>query len=274
MYKIVRVGIPIQNKDISNQFLQVIDNIINDDTCIAVTTVDYPKNIMQSMDGISSPAGHKVLADKLSFVEYKGELHKNVINTLGFIGRFNGGVKHTTNFAQYLVNLLDDHYKLLEFKTVYIFTPGSPLYGDGITEYLLKTQNIEIIDTISSMQHSLKSMQSYLGDVDYVEQKYHDFVDRLGNIDSRNKYIDGNVLNIFNSLSDLYNTASNSRLELFLKHICYRFFKESDLLLITTVNEYETLLTVLTIKEMHQRIEEFRFSNLPFTVGIIKKDRI
>jgi hypothetical protein len=88
---------------------------------------------------------------------------------------------------------------------------------------------------------------------------------------SISKQIDGNKLNVFNSLSDSYNINETPIMISFMEDISNQF-SDDDVFLVTTVGETQTTLTTLTIKEAKQRIEEFRFSPIPFTVGIIKKD--
>ena len=70
MYKVVRVGIPIQSKFVDDKFLEVVKHILTDNGCIGITTSDYPLNGIPNMDSISSPAGHAILGKSFSFIRY------------------------------------------------------------------------------------------------------------------------------------------------------------------------------------------------------------
>lgn len=273
MYKVVRVGIPIQSKFVDEKFLEVINNILTDDGCIGITTSDYPLNEMANTDSISSPAGHFVLRNSLSFVRYSGELKPKVINTIGFVWDMSN--RNMKQISEYILKFIDEQYSKRSFHTVYLFTPGSPLCGDYITEHLSSITNLEIIDTPSSDLISLNKMKEYLGEVDYEFRRFHHyFLDPWNRYTPEqaiiNKHIDSSKLNIFNCLSDSYNVSDVPIMVSFLEEISSKL-NDDDLFLVTSINENDTDLMVLTIKEAKQRIDEFRFPIKPFTVGIIKK---
>jgi hypothetical protein len=273
MYRVVRVGIPIQSKFVDNKFLEVVKNILTDEGCIGITTSDYPLDGMSNMDSISSPAGHAVLRKSLSFIRYSGELKSKVINTIGFV--WDTSNRNMKTISECILNLISKEHSKRAFHTVYLFTPGSPLCGDYITEHLSSITNLEIIDTPSSEQISLNKMREYLGDVDYEFRRFHHyFLDPWKRYTPEqsliNKQIDPSKLNIFNCLSDSYNIDDTPILVRFLEEISSTL-NDDDVFLVTTINENETDLMVLTIKEAKHRISEFRFSKKPFTVGIIRK---
>ena len=73
MYEIIKVGIPLQSKDITSEFLNVVDEIKNNPECIAIATVDYSDHEMSI-----APAGNKLLVDNLQFKQYNKNLQKNL----------------------------------------------------------------------------------------------------------------------------------------------------------------------------------------------------
>lgn len=280
MYKIVRVGIPIQTRYISKEFLHIVNEIKTNDRVIALTTVDYPENIMDNMDSISSPAGHRILNNNFSFKKYDGSLNCKCINTMGFVWfeNTNGILRDVHSISQHIIDMLNNHYTQNSFDIVYMFTPGSPNYGDSITTYMSDVVDLRIVDTPSSMQISLEKMKTYVGDVQHIERKYiYEFIDRKRRFTQNqlaiNKSIDGNRLNIFNCLSDNYNINDTPIMISFMRDVSNQLF-DDDLFLVTTVGEEDTDLMILTINQAKELIDQFRFSSIPFTVGIISKGAI
>lgn len=279
MYEIIRVGIPIQSAHITDEFLQVVENIKNKDDCIAITLIDYPIDIMNCTDAISAPAGYRILTKNLKFIKFENTFKPNVINTCGFVLGLplDKLKKHNIKIVEYILSLIEDKHKELNFKTVYMFTPGSPTCGDRITECLLEKVDLKIIETVSSLDISLKSMKDFVGNLPHIERHYHyEFIDRMGRFTPEqlaiNKKMDIGKLNVFNCLSDLYNVDNIPLMERFLEDVSLSF-SESDLLLSCTVNEEGTDLKVFSIAEARLCIDDFRFSKKPFTIGICKKER-
>lgn len=272
MYKIIRVGIPIQTRFVSPEFLDIVNDIKTNDRVIALTTIDYPENIMDTVDSKSSPAGHKILKNNLTFKKYDGSLNCKCINTMGFVWRenFDGIRRNFPAITKCIINILNNQYIESRFATVYIFAPGSPYYGDSITKYMSQIVELSIVDTPSSMQISLEKMKTYTGNIDHNEIKHQYHLNKIFDLTDT---IDRTKLNIFNCLSDDYGNGDIPMMIKFMRVISNQFV-DDDLFLVTTVDEDDTYLRVLTVKEAKQLTAQFRELTTPFTVGVISKESI
>jgi hypothetical protein len=163
MYEIIKVGIPLQYRDINTDFLNVIHDIKNNPECIAIATVDYSEIEMRI-----APAGNQLLADNLQFRPYNKNLHLNCINTMGSLW---GSVRDIPSLVDNILSILENEHKNLKFKKVYFLNGGSPFCGDSATLCLSKrVSDLKFISTKSGREIAYAGIELITPweEVDYV----------------------------------------------------------------------------------------------------------
>ena len=91
--------------------------------------------------------------------DYTGNLKYGIMNTFGRIWNINDGIQRDgPAIISYLFNFLQQEYKKLKFKHVYMFTPGSPYIYDMFTEFIKRKRALNIVDARSSIHISTTLM--------------------------------------------------------------------------------------------------------------------
>ena len=268
MYEIIRVGVPIKREGITQKFLNVLEEIKHSDDCIAVSTTNYDKAEFDL-----APAGTELLLKTLKVSDFNNSLKPNNINTIGFIWSIKDEFGETRNgklIANYILSFLDEQYKLLKFKKVYMFTPGSPNYSDAITKDLKDLRTITIIDTKSSIEYCIDEMKKVVGDIVVDHRNYHtDFLEKYKN--KNNKNIDVNKLNVFCCLQGGYKINGNSIMQMFFDDMT-KYFNEEDTFI--SVHIGENYNDVIVGDFRNAKINMVEIENYPhmLTFGITKRN--
>jgi hypothetical protein len=263
------VGIPIQKTQITSKFLQILDDIKNGNS-IGITTVDYlyptDLNVNNHVESISSPAGHKLLFNKLKFIKYEDKLTLNSINTLGFIWNKFGHFQHDM-LTEYLINILDNGHQNLKFDNVYIFCTGSPYFENMLTQTIPKYRKMQVIDTKSSFDICVDAM---CAELDETPKVIHHRYNREF-INNNNHYINLECLNIFSSIRDYY--VPNVSTVFVVEH----FFNTMDKLvhpdsifLLCNVSEETIILKKIKYNDSKIYYKEEIKKPIPFLIGIYK----
>jgi len=233
-YKIVRVGIPIKQEHISNEFLKVLDEIQNDPAVIGlVTTSHHPS----SQEYKNAPAGNKLLPiDKLA--DYS----------------FIWGTSKTRDLNVIVKNLLDhldSQHNILKFKKVYMFASGSPMCSDSLTLLIGKSRPIDVIDTLSSVDLAILEFRNVIGSCAIDIRNYHyDFILK------DNRYVDPNTLNIWTCLQKGYEVNGKSILEMFLSDM-ESIIGSDAMFLAVNIGEDNNIVFKETIATARQNVSMF-----------------
>jgi hypothetical protein len=267
MYEIIRVGIPIRECDITESFINIVNEIKTSPDCIALCTVDYGGDVTKHSEYISSPAGHKILFDNIPFVKFNGKFTANSINTIGFIWqiRQDGGLPREGNFVvNYLLNFLDNH--ISKYKKVYMFTTGSPHFYDMFTFYIKKVRPVSIIDTCSAITLCSNKM-SEITNLPVIDRSY--LVDF---IDNKNNTIIPNVINLFGAISNNYTpNISMTLIDHFFMNM-KKHLSPNDMFYYSYVNNTEVELEIISFQEALNNIEYFSTTDKILTYGVYKND--
>jgi hypothetical protein len=193
-YEIIRVGLPITREAITQEFLDIVDELERNDDWVGLTLCDYDTSGTKTrLDQHNAPAGYEVLLER-GFVFQQKELTRanKIIGTFGYLWLGRDPIQTTIKMLQILKNV----HAVEQFKTVVTFTPGSPHYDDAVTKILSSAfDDMRIVDTASSAQIAA----SAIGRDCEIRAYYDDFV--LG----KNKSIDKSKVLIFSCLQHGYN---------------------------------------------------------------------
>ena len=266
-FEITRVGIPIRNTDVTESFLDVIEKIKTGDNCIALMTADYlGLDHTSNPEYLSAPAGHEILFKILSFEQYDGNLKYGIINTFGRIWNINDGIQRDgPTIISYLFNFLQQEYKKLKFKHVYMFTPGSPYMYDMFTDFIKRKRALNIIDARSSIHISTTLMSEYLNVGRFNIREYvPDFIE--GKDPSLKP-----GLNLFGEISNNYNhNCGMPMIEHFFMSL-RNLLEDSDIFLHVNVGSDSVFLKSSTFIEALNNIEYFSNPDKILTYGVYKK---
>jgi hypothetical protein len=193
-YDIVIVGLPITRETITQEFLDIVDELERNEDWVALTLCDYDSTGTKSRyDQHNAPAGYEILLNH-GFVFQEKQLTRanKIIGTFGHLWYGRDPMQTTVKMLQTLKNT----HAMERFKTVILFTPGSPYYDDAITKVLSSAfRDIRIVDTLSSAQIATNVI-----DKECVVRKYYDdFI--LG----KNTSIDKSKVALFSCLQYGYN---------------------------------------------------------------------
>lgn len=193
-YNIIRVGLPITLDSVTEEFIDIVDELERNDKWVGLTLCDYDTTGTKTrLDQHNAPAGYKILLDR-GFTFSQSVLtgpHK-IIGTFGYLWLNREPMQTTVKLLQILKNA----HSREQFNTVVTFTPGSPYFDDAVTKILRSAfDDIRIIDTDSSAQIAAKAIG---GECD-IRAYYDDFV--LG----KNRSIDKSKTAIFSCLQHGYN---------------------------------------------------------------------
>lgn len=266
MYEIIRVGVPIKKQDIQKEFLDILEEIKRSKDCISVSTTYYDRSEYDL-----APAGTEVLLNSLPVVDFFDKFQYNCINTIGFIWKLKNNDGETRDLKQiitYLNKFLDDQHKLLNFKKVYMFTPGSPNYSDSITLELRKIRDISIVNTKSSIEYAIEEMKKVVGNVEFEYRNYHtDFLERFKK--QNNKIIHINKLNVFCCLQGGYKIDNRSIMELFFDDMS-NYFNKDDIFISVHIGDPENIVIVSDFYNARLNMKDIENYPHMLTFGIIR----
>ena len=193
-YNIIRVGLPITNDTVTQEFIDIVDELERNSNWVALTLCDYDTTGTKTrLDQHNAPAGYKILLDR-GFTFSQGQITgpNKIIGTFGYLWLNRDPMQTTIKLLQ----ILKSAHAREQFDTVVTFTPGSPYFDDAITKILSSAFNdIRIVDTDSSAQIAATT----IGGDCVIRAYYDDFV--LG----KNKTIDKSKTAIFSCLQHGYN---------------------------------------------------------------------
>jgi hypothetical protein len=193
-YDIIRVGLPITRETVTQEFLDVVNQLEHNEDWVALTLCDYDTTgNVHRFDQHNAPAGYEVLLER-GFVFQQRQLTRTnkIIGTFGYLWHGRNPMKTTIKMLQ----ILKSSHAIEQFKTVVTFTPGSPYYDDAITKILCSAfDDIRVVDTLSSAQIASNA----IGGECVIRAYYDDFV--LG----KNPSIDKSKTAIFSCLQHGYN---------------------------------------------------------------------
>jgi hypothetical protein len=177
-YDISRVGLPITNATVSEEFRAIVAKLKHNKNWVGIMVSDDEKN---------APAGYRVLRD--IGVDYK------IFN----VWESNRDpAKATISLLSQLKRL---HSELL-FERAVLFTPGSPYIDDAISKVLLSAyDDIEVIDTKGAPQIAAEFIEEMTGLQTEIRNYYDDFVLM------HNHHIDRSKATIFSCLQNIYNVS-------------------------------------------------------------------
>lgn len=256
MYEIVKVGIPLQSKDITSEFLNVIDEIKNNPDCIAIATVDYSDHEMSI-----APAGNKLLVDNLHFKQYNKNLHLNCINTMGSLW---GVVRDIPSLINNILSILETEHKTLNFKKVYFLNGGSPFCGDSATLCLSKSiSDLKFIDTKSCIEIAYAGLDLITPweEIDYVNlcvRKQQDLK------------LDTNKVNVFLCLQKWFEYNNIHILDKFFKEI-KQYYSGDDIIKIVHIKADTLEIQTLTVNTAELIKEQIYNDHKPVVFLLYKK---
>lgn len=258
MYELIKVGIPLQTKDITNKFLNVIHEIKNNPNCIAISTVDYSKYELDI-----APAGNYIILNNLQFKPYTNTFQLNCINTMGFLW---GNVRDIPQLVNNLITLLDTEHQRLKFKKVYILAGGSPLCGDSITLCLSKIRkDLKIIDTNSCINTAYSSLNLK---TPWVEHNYiHNCIRKQELL-----VLDITKINIFLCLQKIYEYKNIHILNKFFEDI-KQYYKETDVIKLVNITADTCEIISLTVATA-ELIKEQLYNNIKPVVYLLYKKEL
>ena len=265
-FEITRVGIPIRKSDVTQSFINVLDDIKNN-KAIALMTADYIGDVSINTEYLSAPAGHNILFNNFKFEQYDTDLKYGVINTYGKIWTVNNGVhRDGPVVVSHLLNLLDKEYEKLKFKHVYMFTPGSPYVYDMFTEFIRRKRALNIVDSVSSIHVCAEIMSEYLNLDRYAIRQYvPDFIEKK---DPTLR----SGLNIFGSISNNYNHNTGIPMIEHFFNSLQMVMTENDMLLYANVDDDSVMLKTASLKDMINNIDYFSNPDKILTYGVFKHD--
>lgn len=267
-FEITRVGIPIRNTDVTSSFLDVIEKLKTRDDCIALMTADYiGDDHVLNPEYLSAPAGHEILFKEFKFDVYDGNLKYGVVNTFGRIWNINDGIQRDgPTIISYLFNFLQQEYKKLKFKHVYMFTPGSPYMYDMFTEFIKRKRALNIIDARSSIHISTTLMSEYLNVGRFNIREYiPDF------IEGKNPTLKPG-LNVFGGISNNYNHNSEMpMIEHFFKNL-RGLLNDNDSFLYCNIGLDSVFLKSTTFLDALNNIDYFSNPDKILTYGVYTND--
>jgi hypothetical protein len=267
-YEITKVGIPIREIDVTNKFLQLVQELKTSTDSVAVLTNDYIGDLTTNFDYISSLAGHKILFDNFKIQKCNGTLKFNILNTYGDLWKIKrDNVSREPNaITDALLAFLDTQHKILNFKQVYIFSPGSPFVLDMFTSFIPKRRALNVIDARSSiyisadamserLQNDKVSIRSYIDD--FINKKYQGL--RAG-------------INVFGGVSNKYDHNTGVPMITHFFQELRKLLDSDDVFMYTSINNKDVDLTVLTFKEAQDQIDYFSNTDKVLTFGVAKKN--
>jgi hypothetical protein len=254
LYEIVRVGVPARKQDVTQSFLDVIQNIKSKSDCVGISTVDF-KNPATRFEYLSAPYGYSHILNSLNTKPVEPNLFSGVLNIYSNVWDIHSG-KTMSLSVDNLLNYFNDQHKILHFKTLYIFTCGSPFMHDMLTHIISQKRTINIIDAESPIRICSNIMKEYLNIDNYIihneiPQKLEDY-----------------TLNIFPGISKNYGINIKVVFDI-LKTIT----SEQDMFLYSNILEDgSSYLNCIKFKEALDNLNFFANTENNLTYGIYKND--
>jgi len=267
-YEITKVGIPIREIDVTNKFLQVVQELKTSTDSVAVLTTDYFGDLTTNHDYISSPAGHEILTGNLKIQKCNGTLKFNVLNTYGDLWKIkkDNVSREPNTITDALLEFLDAQHSILNFKQVYILAPGSPFVLDMFTRFIPKRRALNVIDARSSIDISADAMCEHANTPTVAIRSYID--------DFINKKYQGlrPGINVFGGVSNKYDHNTGIPMMSHFFQELKKLLDSDDMFMYTSINMEGVNLKVLTFKEAQDQMDYFSNTNEIFTYGVAKKN--
>lgn len=257
MFEIIKVGIPLQFKDITSEFLNVINDIKTNPECIGIATVDYSYHEM-----IIAPAGNQTILDSLEFIPYKNNLKLNCINTMGSLW---GSVRDIPSLIDNILKIIEKEYDILKFKKVYFLNGGSPFCGDSATLCLSKRiSDLKFITTPSCIEIAYNSLnlETNWQEVDYVNlciRKQQDLI------------LDDKKVNAFLCIQKNYEYNNIHILDRFFKQI-KQYYNDDDIIKIVNIKADTCDIESLTVGTAKLIKEQLYNDRKPVVFFLYKKE--
>jgi len=247
-YQITKVGIPIRNVDINEQFTTAVSFAKQSN---AVLLISSPLD--------DSPAGSKILEDE--FLHSGKVLKYNVFDTDNDVHDANPK-NFLKNKVIRLLKYLDDRHAELNFDHVYMFSAGSPHLYDIFTHYIPEYRELHIIDAKSSLHVCGEELSKHLQCDGYKIRNFHaDFISRFENV-----LYPG--LSIFGCIDQIYaNNTTESIVDQFF-NVMMQHTNANDIFLIASVHRDSVLITEFDPKNYKQVLEQHAGKTL--TYGVYK----
>lgn len=266
-YKIVRVGIPIQEHLVTQEFLNILEEIKNNKNCVGITTSDIFSDYSQA------PAGCKLL-ETIQQIKYTDKLIPFSINVMDNVWEIEneGKPRNIKQIVKFLIETFDNTENI---ETVYTFTPGSPNFHDAITEELKEIYDITIIDTLSSTEICIEEFKQLLNlqeiEIDIVA--YADrflFRNPVNKPKLNYKVLDNTKLNIFSCVQIGYEIDDRNIMFNWLNDLS-KFFSEDSILIGINVGINKTTSIQTTLKNAKDHWYELCTYPKRLTFGIYQK---
>jgi hypothetical protein len=255
MYEIIFMGIPCRECDVTEEFLQTLEEI-KTGNCFAITFADY-SDINNHSEVILSIYGHSILFNNIEFIKYNNQYIKNKINTMGNIWETNRNPNYICNF---LLKEFDNFYAKDPFDKVVLLAPGSPTI-DILPPAMNVIRPIRIVDIKSPIVIAAEYMNS-----SYVIRKF----DREF-LRNENPTIYPETVNIFYALSGKYNNTDNkSRITLFFEHMLL-CLKPTDDIFYAYVGE-DVIINKIQFSDFSKYKDYFSSNVDRLTFGVLKNN--
>ena len=273
MYKIIKVGIPIRECDISDDFINCVNEIKTDPSCIGISLVSYSGDIINNGEYNCAPAGHNYIFSQLPMVKYYNTFHPKCITCLEHfwdISDFNGMYRNGDFLTDILILTLNKYYKETGFKKVFIFSQGSPLYADGITDSLSDKVDLGIIDTRSSLEICEEIFNKLLKDdglkhINVITGDY--WKDFLYNNETT---INNGTLTIFPAINNVYNV--NIKMPL-VEHFFInmkRVLDKNDIIISVHIGVSGNTVKKFAVSDYHNHLHEYTTTSKPHIFAVLK----
>jgi len=278
MYEIVKVGIPIRECDITDEFINCINELKTNPDCVGISLVGYPGSysdiINQNVEYKSSPAGHEYIFKHLRIQSYIDTFDPCCITTLENLWRIpdlHGMYRNQSFLTDILIMILNTSHIKTRFKKVFIFSQGSPLCHDGITEELLLKSNLKIIDTKSS--------------IDICNDAFYDLLNKrnLSNIKVINRDywkefifneisagIESEKLHVFPLIHNLYNLNLKIPLIDHFFTTLEKYLKPTDIVFSIYIDSTDVIIKEFNFEEYRDYIMFYKDNTKTNTFGILK----
>lgn len=253
LYEIVRVGVPARKQDVTQSFLDATQNIKTRTDCIGILTVDLDNPLMK-FEYLSAPYGYNYMVSLLQRVPVLPNLTTGVLNTYSNIWQIHSG-NTPSESVDNLLKYFDDQQKTIGFKTLYIFTCGSPLISDMLTNIISTKRPLNIIDAESPIRICSNIMKDYLNLETYL---IHNTIPET---------IESNMLNVFPGISKNYGININVVFD-----ILKTMISETDMFLYSNILEDGSCyVKCMSFKQALEDLSFFENTENNLTYGIYKK---
>jgi len=253
LYEIVRVGVPARKQDVTQSFLDATQNIKTRTDCIGILTVDLDNPLMK-FEYLSAPYGYNYMVSLLQRVPVLPNLTTGVLNTYSNIWQIHSG-NTPSESVDNLLKYFDDQQKTIGFKTLYIFTCGSPLISDMFTNIISTKRPLNIIDAESPIRICSNIMKDYLNLETYL---IHNTIPEI---------IESNMLNVFPGISKNYGININVVFD-----ILKTMISETDMFLYSNILEDGSCyVKCMSFKQALEDLSFFENTENNLTYGIYKK---